>query len=511
MLCVTTAASGPTVSIDPTVTYRTIEGLGYCGPPSSMYQVREGPFLVDAEWEPFAETLITYVGMSMSRGFDTKSCEFNPSPGEYVVHDALRAELERQRLLQHIADSCNETYRFCPNVFSPPGWMKWSGECTNERASTYPSDTANSLKPEHYADFGALCSAFIRIAVDSFSVPVYAFSPQNEPYFNEPYASCSYKNGTHYAQMLRFVGPAVERASPSTLIYGVEHMLWTYPSWEMAVLRDPEAEPYFDRFAYHGATSDVNVDTSQWPALTRTYPRDQWQSEFNWQKTDYDTCFGMASSVLNRLGDGGNMTGYMAGGGRLWWDPTETGGAKTPAFHMNAQFMRFIRPGMTRVKAASDVPLLRVIAFKNDTRESFSVVMLNGTTDELRVTLSSTGTIPDSLEMRTTSSTQGFVEGPLQDGSSPVTVPARGIVSLGFRIRGPQPVKGQPVIDFETRRELAWPRGTPREAVHLFDLQGRTLARNGQGLPLSRRPALVVQRDGSGNARVMVRGISARP
>jgi hypothetical protein len=76
--------------------------------------------------------------------------------------------------------------------------------------------------------------------------------------------------------------------------------------------------------------------------------------------------------------------------------------------------MRFIRPGMTRVKASSDVPLLRVIAFKNDTRGSFSVVMLNGTTDDLQVTLNSTGTIPDSLEMRTSTQAAGFVEGPLR-------------------------------------------------------------------------------------------------
>ncbi len=126
-------ASGATVSIDPSVTYRTIEGLGFCGPPVSMYKVRQGPFLVEAPWEPFAETLITYVGMSMSRGFDLRACNFNPSPGEYVITSEVRDDLEKQRLLMDIADSCGETYRYSPNVFSPPGWMKWSGDCANDK------------------------------------------------------------------------------------------------------------------------------------------------------------------------------------------------------------------------------------------------------------------------------------------------------------------------------------------------------------------------------------------
>ncbi len=502
-LCVASISSGATVSIDPTVTYRTIEGLGFCGPPAEMYKVRQGPFLVEAPWEPFAETLITYVGMTMSRGFDTRACDFNPSPGQYVVPPSLREELRKQRLLQHIADSCDEVYRFSPNVFSPAPWMKENNLChKGEDPST------NKLKPEHYDDFASMCSAFVRICIDTFGVTPYAFSPQNEPAFPEPYASCVY-TASSYAEMLRFVGPAVERASPTTLIYGVEHALWTFPSWEMTVLRDSEAEPYFDRFAFHGSTSDVDVDTSQWPALTRSYPRDKWMSEFNWHWKDYDTCFGQASSVINRLGDGANLTGYMAGGSCLWWDGV--GGDKLNAFFMNAQIMRFVRPGMTRVKAASDEPLLRVIAFQNESRGSFSVVMINGRTDELQVTLTSTGAIPDSLEMRTTSSSQGFVEGPLQDGRSPIAVPARGIVSLGFRIRGPQPVDSQPIAD---RRSpvTSHERHVPApEAVRVFDLRGRLVERSVRG-PLTRRlpRTVLVEQNASGAVTIVPHGVRTR-
>jgi glucuronoarabinoxylan endo-1,4-beta-xylanase len=223
-LCATVPSDGATVSIDPTITYSTIDGLGFCAPPKSMYKVRQGPFMVDAEWEPFAETLITYVGMTMSRGFDTRSCEFNPSPGEYVITASIREEMEKQRLLQHIADSCGEPYHFAPNVFSPAPWMKANNACSEGANSSQ-----NRLEADHYADFAAMCSAYVRISIDMFEVPVYALSPQNEPAFSLTYASCVY-TARSYTDMLRFVGPAVERASPTTLIYGCEHMLHVFPS-----------------------------------------------------------------------------------------------------------------------------------------------------------------------------------------------------------------------------------------------------------------------------------------
>jgi len=162
---------------------------------------------------------------------------------------------------------------------------------------------------------------------------------------------------------------------------------------------------------------------------------------------------------------------------------------------------------MTRVKAETDEPLLRAIAFTNDVRESFSVVILNGSHQDLQVSLSSTGTIPDSLEMRTTDSTQGFVEGPLQDGRSPVTVPAKGMVSLGYRIRGPQPVDPQPVVERGSRPLIQQRGAAMRGVVRVFDLRGRMLQPDVHSSRSSRLPvSVVVRRDADGRATISVRG-----
>jgi len=196
----------------------------------------------------------------------------------------------------------------------------------------------------------------------------------------------------------------------------------------------------------------------------------------------------------------------MAGGGYLFWDPAETGGAKTNGYFMNAQFMRFVRPGMTRIKATCDEPLLRVIAFRNDVRGSFSVVMVNGTDRDIAVTLNSTGSIPDSLEMRTTSRTQGFVEGEIQDGVSPITVPARGIVSLGYRVRASQSVAAQYPHSAVAERTVA-----ARGAVRVFDLRGRALERCTDEPSASRVSAsLTVRQDDRGRARIVVRRVGGK-
>jgi len=135
--------------------------------------------------------------------------------------------------------------------------------------------------------------------------------------------------------------------------------------------------------------------------------------------------------------------------------------------------------------------LLRVIAFKNDIRGSFSLVMLNGTAAALQVSLNSTGPIPDSLEMRTTSRTHNFLEGEVHDGRSPITVPAKGLVSLGFRIRGSQPLAL--VRSHQLRATIGPNTMTVRRSERLFDLRGRQItygarvARGAAGVILLRR------------------------
>ncbi len=454
---------GAQLTVDFGITYQTIEGLGVCGVPA-MYKVRQGPFYVDTPFEPFADTLINEIGITMLRGFDTRSCEFNPSPGQYVITPLLRAELERNVVLQQKAQAAGEVLRFCPNVFSPPGWMKPNGTCDGGGESTYLSDSTNTLLPEHYDEFASLCSTFVRMSLDSFGLPVYALSMQNEPFFNEPYASCSYRDGHHYGQVLAVVGPAVKAASPSTLIYGVEHMAWAYPSWEHRIMGTPSAAPYLDRFAIHGYTDGVRVDTATFDTLPDTHTRPAWLSEFNWGEQTYEEAFSFAKAVLKGLVRS-NLSAYLAGGGL--WDSDI--GTKYPGYFLNAQLFRFIRPGMVHVGTAYDDTSLIAGAFANPAVGSFSVVILNSSSDTVALALAAqNGLLPDSLEIRITSPTQDFEGAGHAAAASPVVLPPTSVVSLGWAVRArEQHVRPGVAAGAAPRRTRS---GT---TARVFDLRGR--------------------------------------
>jgi O-glycosyl hydrolase len=413
------------VTVDPSVTYQTIEGMGLCG--VSGWKTRSGPFYVDVPFERVADTLVNYVGVTMLRGFDTRACEFCPGDRQYVITADIRAELLRARALADAAAAAVEVFRYSPNVFSPPGWMKQNGVCEGGEESTYQTNPANSLLPQNYAAYAAMCSAYVRVAADSFGVPLYAFSPQNEPFFNEVYPSCSYSGGAHYAQMLAVVGPAVKRASPATLIYGVEHMAWAYPAWEAAVLNNAGASPYLDRFAVHGLTDGIHADTTTFDTLPDTHARPLWLSEYNYGQQTHADAFVYILSAVKALVRGG-ISAYMAGG-QLW----DAVGTKYVGYYLNAQLLRFVRPGMTRVGAVSSDTSLLVGVFRDERIGAISVVLFNTGTSDLSVTLTGPpGALPVEFgEVRTTSATQSFVQSGPVAGTGTVVVAAQSAVSMG--------------------------------------------------------------------------------
>lgn len=494
------AAFGVEITIDMGQTYQTIEGLGLCGVPD-MYRVKVGPFYEQAPFEPFADTLIREIGITMLRGFDTESCAFNPSPGEYVITDGVRAELERNRYLKAVADSAEQILRYSPNIFSPPGWMKANGECAGGEESTFASNSQNSLLSEHYEDFGALCARYIEICRDTFGLDVYALGPQNEPYFNEPYASCSYGNGSHYAQMLAVVGPAIRQANPATLIYGVEHMAWAYPSWESGVMANAQARDYLDRFAVHGAVGPTDTDTGAFDNIRGDHERPLWLSEFNWGEQTYSEALGYGRAVMKGL-TSGNMSGYMAGGG-LW---NNSAGTKYPGYYINAQFFSFVRPGMKRIDATCADQDVMVGAFADESVGSFSVVLINNSTSPVDIDLSATGgVLPDQLGMRRTTATEGFVDMGLVSSSTTVSLPAESIVSLGHNTRAPS---GTAVNRAASVRHTPHPR--TRSAGSLtFDLLGRSVVRahtqSAAGGPAGPASVVVVAHSTGASTRVQLR------
>lgn len=460
------------VALDGSSTFQTVEGIGRCR--LRIYSVKDGPFYSPVPMEHLVDTLVGVMGLSMSRGFRTSSCEFNPSPGNYRVTQSIREELSWNRAIRAASDSAGQIYRYSPNVFSPPGWMKYNGQCSGSDESNYDKDTTNSLMPAHYADFAALCSAYVRVCVDTFGLPVYAFSPQNEPRFNEPYASCSYKDGWHYARMLRQVGPSIKRADPTTMIYGCEHMGWAYPQWERQVLADAEAAPYLDRFAIHNYVDGVSVDTTTFDSLPDEHARPLWVSE-NAGKHSFDTpdsALILARTILKAFTRSG-VSAFMAAESQHWWDPA--GGRKYGSFWVYCHFARFIRPNMKRIGAqlATADPDLMVGAFANDDLGSLSLIVVNTATSERTIDLASASTLPAEFEARQTTATEWFVDLGTVSSDASIVVPPRSILSLGHLHRDGDGTATASVHEVSRLHPRADAHVVAR-SLTVVDLRGRT-------------------------------------
>lgn len=480
-LAVSAQGQSAVVSIDKAQTYQTIDGNGAMGN-ITPWKIKVGPFFQDADLTGFYDSLINVMGFTMHRIF-IDGCGFSPSPGQYQITDGMRDFYGTTvAALKAVADANNEPYYVCPAVLSPPGYMKDNNQCPGGEESAYPGTTDNHLNPDYYDDFGDFCAAYVKMVRDTFGINPYAFSFQNEPYFNEPYGSCSYANGLHYAAMLKVAGPKVRALGYGTLFYGVEHMSHTYPQWENQIVGDAEAAPYIDRFAVHGYTDGIEVDTSTFGEITPEGGRPLWMSETGGYCNDYTEAMGLGRTLMRTYGSS-NMSAWIYVGivgtdsdryGCGWFVSGDDGWL-SPRYYVYGQFFRFIRPGMKRVDAVSSNGDLRVVSFKDDAKSSMSVIMMNtSTTSDIDVTLNITGgTTPPSFDMKRTTPTENFVLVGTVAPTDVITVPANSIVSLGYNYLG-SPSAVTPRVTSSAAPATAGSLSAPS----VYDLQGRLVTRS---------------------------------
>ncbi len=442
VLCAASLSGAVSVNIDASQTYQTMEGMGSMNR-ISQWSVRQGPFYVPHPLDNFYDSLINVMGFTFIRPAPD-GCGFSPSAGQYSLSN-IQSEYEHCLRLKQVADVSGEPFRVAPSVFSPPGYMKFNGQCPGGQESTYPSYTQNSLMPSSYAAYGTFCATYVSWVRDSLGLEVYAFSFQNEPFFNEPYASCSYADGSHYAEMLKVAGPIVRQAAPATRLYGVEHMTWSFPQWENAIRNDAQAAPYLDRYAVHGYTDGVQVDTSTFDTVTATGNKPVWMTETGGACETHDDGMVIARTIMRSFNKGVSawmFCGCIGGASSCGWlvakdHGTFPDGVPGPAYWAHAHFARFARPGWKRISASSGNSNVMVSAFADPASDGISIVLINTTTSTQSIDLGISGiSAPTSFEGKMTTSSAGFADMGAVSPSSSISMPASSIVSLGYGHRG---------------------------------------------------------------------------
>lgn len=254
-------AGAKKITIDPGTTFQEIEGFGASLTDSSARLIYE--FLNASERQAVLTDLFDPdrgIGLSTLRqpmgasDFRMKDYSYDDLPAgvssDYNLH-YFSIAYDETAIIPTLQDilSINPNVRIMGSPWSPPVWMKDSGQIGRGR-----------LKDNVYPTYANYFVKFIQ-AYAAHGIAIDAVTLQNEPYF-EPgtYAGCRMEPGDQ-AKLVKLMGPAFQAQGISTKILVWDHN-WDNPGYPLAVLSDAAARPYIAGSAFHHYGGNVSAQTT---------------------------------------------------------------------------------------------------------------------------------------------------------------------------------------------------------------------------------------------------------
>ncbi len=434
------------ISIDTTLKYQTVEGMGAFAV-IKPWKVRKGAFYVDIDLDSigYYDSLISELGATMFRTMVAH--EYNPAQD---VWDASTmsgdyGQFYTMRKLREAADRQDEPLSFITHVWSPPGWMKVSGlaEGGMEASPNY-SVTDCRLLDGMDDEFAHFMAEYVSVVKDSTGIDYYAVSIQDEPAFQEPYASCVY-SPLRYTSVFKVVADTFRTRGMAHHFFGAEHMMWAFPSvFESAVRSDPAALEQMHAWAIHGYQDGVRADTGSWGGATAT-DKPLWMSStsgwaYGTNVNDWPGAMALGRNILLFLRE-------SKGSVWTWWSTMEScvagceqndsvggyallvNGSPTAKYYVSSQFYRYVRPGARQIASESSDPDVRVVAFRHAGNDCLTLVLVNSAT-EVRTLTGITGPgVAQSFEM-VTSTEAAKLQRSVVSATDAIDLPASSVTTL---------------------------------------------------------------------------------
>ena len=476
------------LTLDANTTFQTMEGFGFFGargvwwsaqpfaPGRALPLYAGGEPMTDAEWIDF---ILLDLGITMWRN---EIYPFLPVHSLESTNPQDSNWPEQNRFVKALHDRAVELgidLRVILTVWSPPGEWKYNQHTRAFGPWQSPSEPPegmgmndwNRLMPEHYMDFAYWLVAALQLYRD-IGVEVYAISPQNEPYFNQPFNS-SFYNADSFVEMLNIVAPIIYSYFPDVYIFGAEAMLghehsgviqsWTNPNMQFhrRILENasPEAMRNFV-FAHHGYYDGVYAQALEnHPAL--------WAAERNLLATH-----GVHSNPRHRLwmtetsgysnywlDEGTQRPGSLALGMAIqtaliygdvsawvWWQGSDITDAPYGGYYelmrpginrnkiaVSQHFYRYIRPGAVRIGTDLDIPsrYLMTSAFVHEELDNMVLVFINNGGSYYKISLYGAAEGMAFQSVVTTGSPHYLMPGPvIVAGQNTVHIPPYSITTL---------------------------------------------------------------------------------
>jgi len=394
------------------------------------------------------------IGMSMAR-FGVIDVEFepvndnaDPNVTDYDAFNLKALPLDWMRTLK----ASSGIGKFVVTMWSPPAWMK-----ANRTLNSFYEAYNNKLEPRNYEEYAEHLVALVKTIKEQTGIDLYAISLQNEPQFNEPYASCVI-NPEEYRDLLRVVGPHFRAEGLRTQFYLPEALPQqkTIDEYIRTIAADPVASEFMDLIAIHNYDADgIKVGgpgAAEWADMygwaqekratkaqpAQTGPTKTWMTETSGHADDWAGAETLAGNIYNAI-HSGNASAW------IFWSFNTTpesaaygllkNGEETARYAVSKQFYRTVRPGMVRVEAASNQEDLLALSFLQnvDGKSAVGTLILINRSDRVCIAsleAASNGfRLPKKWKAMVTTEKRFAVDGGyVQTGS--VTLPPHSVVSL---------------------------------------------------------------------------------
>ncbi len=385
----TAPVAGPTIDVDATQTFQTIDGFGYTltGGSAQHLMGMTAPVRAALLRELFA-TNGTNIGVSYLRvslgasDLNARVFSYDDLPAGETDPELKRFDLGPDRadvvpVLQEIL-AIAPKLKILGSPWSAPVWMKTNSDTRGGR-----------LKPEWYAVYAQYFVKYVK-AMKAEGISIDAVTVQNEPLHpgNNP---SLYMPATEQAAFIRSaLGPAFKAAGLATKIICYDHNA-DRPDYPLTVLNDPGAGPFVDGSAFHLYAGRIEA-LSQVQAAhpdKNLYFTEQWigapgnlRGDLAWHVSQLivGATRNWCRTVLEwNLASNPQLTPHTDRGGcdRCLGAVTLAGDTvvRNPAYYIIAHASKFVRPGSVRI--ASTMPdALPNVAFRTP-EGRFVLIVLN--------------------------------------------------------------------------------------------------------------------------------------
>ena len=256
----------PTINVDETLRFQTIDGFGYTLTGGSSYVINK---LGKAKKARVLEELfgnsknsigISYLRISIgSSDLEATTFSYNDLPSGQSDRELKKFSLfpDRKDLIPVLKQilRINPKIKIMASPWSAPVWMKDKN-----------SFIGGSLKPDLY---GVYADYFVKYLQQMRleGIEIDAITPQNEPLHDGNNPSMLMTSQQQGIFVKRYLGPALQKAGLNSKIVIYDHNC-DKPEYPIEILNDAEARRFIDGSAFHLYKGDISAMTT----VHKTHP-----------------------------------------------------------------------------------------------------------------------------------------------------------------------------------------------------------------------------------------------